>query len=174
MDHGTPPQHRRHILASENDDVADHLSFASGAYAWSVDIDSGELIESFDCFEWDENGEAVPLDNMFGGCAMAVMTDDAIYLANAFDELIRYRTFDAEPGRIDAGTLAHTRFSTGDGVVLSHLLSNDEWMPDHCGPIGQESCSRTTSPSLGLGRAAWKTPPTLPACQPSNGSFTIG
>ncbi|MDP6199325.1 MAG: presenilin family intramembrane aspartyl protease PSH [Candidatus Poseidonia sp.] len=109
--------------------AATHLSFASGAYAWSVDIDTGELLESYDCFEWDENGEAVPLDNMFGGCAMAVMTDDAVYLTNAFDEMLRYRTFEQSPGVL--GYEARWRipgFSTGDGAVLSQLLSNDQWM----------------------------------------------
>ena len=98
--------------------AADHLSFASGAYAWSVDIDTGELMESYDCFEWDENGEAVPLDNMFGGCALAVMTDDAVYLANAFDELLRYRTFEQSPGVL--GYEARWRipgFSTGETVL---------------------------------------------------------
>ena len=31
---------------------AEHLTFASGAYAWSVDIDSGELIESLPATRW--------------------------------------------------------------------------------------------------------------------------
>ena len=58
------------------------LTFASGAYAWSVDIETGDLVESYACYTWNE-GEAVPLDNMFGGCAIAVSVEDALYLANA-------------------------------------------------------------------------------------------
>ena len=133
--------------------ATDHLSFASGAYAWSVDIDTGELMESYHCFEWDENGEAVPLDNMFGGCALAVMTDDAVYLANAFDELLRYRTFEQSPGVL--GYEARWRipgFSTGDGAVLSQLLSNDQWMlvtPSQAAGILLEE--KTTAFGLGQG-----------------------
>ena len=54
-------------------------------------------MESYACYTWNE-GEAVPLDNMFGGCAIAVSVEDALYLANAFDELLRFRTLKAIPG----------------------------------------------------------------------------
>ena len=102
---------------------AEHLTFASGAYAWSVDIDSGELIESFACYMVD-NGEPVPLDNMFGGCAIAVSTEDAIYLANAFDELIRYRTFDESPGVLTQEDLA------GEGPDGPHPLADRAMKPE--------------------------------------------
>ena len=35
---------------------AERLTFATGAYAWSVDAATGELTESYACYEW-ENGE---------------------------------------------------------------------------------------------------------------------
>ena len=129
---------------------ADHLTFASGAYAWSVDITTGELTESYACYTVEE-GEAVPLDNMFGGCAIAVSTEGAIYLANAFDELIRYRTFEDTPGALtqEARWLI-PGFQTGDGVVKSHLLDGDEWSLT----TATQSASvllETTSPTLDLG-----------------------
>jgi presenilin-like A22 family membrane protease len=151
---------------------ADHLTFASGAYAWSVDIDSGELVESFACYTWD-NGEAVPLDNMFGGCAIAVSTGDAIYLANAFDELIRYRTFDESPGVLtQEARWRIPGFLTGDGVVKSHLLDADEWSLT----TAAQSASvllETTSPSLGLGLGGLNNATYLTQHMPAgNGSFT--
>ena len=151
---------------------AEHLTFASGAYAWSLDIDSGELIESFACYMWD-NGEPVPLDNMFGGCAIAVSTGDAIYLANAFDELIRYRTFDESPGVLtQEARWRIPGFLTGDGVVKSQLLDADEWSLT----TAAQSASvllETTSPSLGLGLGGLNNATYLTQHAPAaNGSFT--
>ena len=40
-------------------------------------------------------------DNMFGGCAIAVSTMDAMYLTNPFDELLRFKTFETDPGLLD-------------------------------------------------------------------------
>ena len=150
----------------------EHLTFASGAYAWSVDITTGELTESYACYAVEE-GEAVPLDNMFGGCAIAVSTDGAIYLANAFDELIRYRTFEDNPGVItqEARWLI-PGFRTGDGVVKSHLLDGDEWSLT----TATQSASvllESTSPSLDLGPGGTTNATYLTQHLPSDGgSFT--
>ena len=151
---------------------ADLLTFASGAYAWSVDITTGELTESYACFTVEE-GEAVPLDNMFGGCAIAVSTDGAIYLANAFDELIRYRTFEDTPGALtqEARWLI-PGFQTGDGVVKSHLLDGDEWSLT----TATQSASvllEATSPTLDLGPGGMNNATYLTQHVPvGDGSFT--
>ena len=151
---------------------SEHLTFASGAYAWSVDIASGELVESFACYTW-ENGEATPLDNMFGGCAIAVSTENAIYLANAFDELIRYRTFEDNPGVLtqEARWLI-PGFMTGDGVVKSHLLDGDEWSLTTAAQSASVLLERT-SPSLDLGPGGSSNATYLTQHVPAdNGSFT--
>ena len=149
-----------------------HLTFASGAYAWSVDIATGELTESYACYTMEE-GEAVPLDNMFGGCAIAVSTDDAMYLANAFDELIRYRTFEDNPGVLtQEARWRIPGFITGDGVIKSHLLDGDEWSLT----TAAQSASvllETNSPSLGLGLGGMNNATYLTQHVPvGNGSFT--
>ena len=149
-----------------------HLTFASGAYAQSVDIATGELIESYACYTMEE-GEAVPLDNMFGGCAIAISTDDAMYLANAFDELIRYRTFEENPGVLtQEARWRIPGFITGDGVIKSHLLDGDEWSLT----TAAQSASvllETNSPSLGLGLGGMNNATYLTQHVPvGNGSFT--
>ena len=106
----------------------DRLTFASGAYAWSVDPSTGELTESYACYEWEE-GEPTPLDNMFGGCAVAVSTGDAVYLANPFDELLRFQTFATDPGvLVPEGRWRIPGFTTAEGIVSSHLLEDDQWL----------------------------------------------
>ena len=65
---------------------------------------------------------------MFGGCAIAVSTEDAMYLTNPFDELLRFKTFETDPAFSylrDAGAfqiLSQRRSN------LSHLLGDDEWL----------------------------------------------
>ena len=129
---------------------ADRLTFATGAYAWSVDPETGDLIESYACYEW-ENDEPVPLANMFGGCAIAVSTGDVIFLANPFDELLRFQTFASNPGLlVPEGRWRIPGFLTADGVVSSQLLDDDEWL------LVTEAQAASvlledTSPALGLG-----------------------
>ena len=128
----------------------ERLTFATGAYAWSLDPQTGELTESYACYEW-ENDEPVPLDNMFGGCAIAVSTGDQIYLANPFDELLRFQTFASDPGVLmPEGRWRIPGFLTGDGVVSSQLLDDDQWLlvtEAQAAAVLLEE----TSPALGLG-----------------------
>ena len=128
----------------------DHLTFATGAYAWSVESATGELLESYACYTW-ENDEPVPLDNMFGGCAIAASSGDVMFLANPFDELLRFQTFASNPGVLaPEGRWRIPGFSTGDGVVSSQLLDDDQWLL----VTGAQAASiqlPETSPALDLG-----------------------
>jgi presenilin-like A22 family membrane protease len=129
---------------------ADRLTFATGAYAWSVNPATGELMESYACYKW-ENDEPVPLDNMYGGCAIAVSTGDEIYLANPFDELLRFQTFASNPGLlVSEGRWRIPGFQVGDGIVSSQLLDDDQWLL----VTGAQSATvllEETSPPLGVG-----------------------
>jgi presenilin-like A22 family membrane protease len=129
---------------------ADRLTFATGAYAWSVNPATGELMESYACYKW-ENDEPVPLDNMYGGCAIAVSTGDEIYLANPFDELLRFQTFASNPGLlVSEGRWRIPGFQVGDGIVSSQLLDDDQWLL----VTGSQSATvllEETSPPLGVG-----------------------
>jgi len=151
---------------------SDQLTFASGAYAWSVDINTGELTESYACYTW-QDGEPTPLANMIGGCAIAVSTEDAMYLANAYDDLIRYRTFEDSPGVLTQEARWHLPgFSTGKGVVKSVLLDSDEWFL----ATAAQSASvllETTSPPLDFGTGAATNATYLMEQVPvNNGTFT--
>ena len=64
---------------------------------------------------------------------------DAIYLANAFDELIRYRTFDESPGVMtQEARWRIPGFLTGDGVVRVTCWTQTSGH-DHCGPVSQRA-----------------------------------
>ena len=120
----------------------DMLTFASGDYAWSVDITTGELTESYACHTWVD-GEYRPLDNMYAGCVLAVSTTDAVYLINAYDEMVRFNTFEEFPGVLTyQARWAIPGFSTENTPVESHLLNEDEWLlvtPDLAASVLLES-----------------------------------
>ena len=128
----------------------DKFSFASGAYAWSVDATTGELLESYPCYEWVEDN-AEPLDNMYGGCVVSVIIQDSVYLANPFDEIIRFQTFDDYPGvMVQEARWAIPGFDIHEGVVHSEVLGLDQWVlvtgAQTAGILLEEM-----APNLGLG-----------------------
>lgn len=103
------------------------LTFASGYYAWTLDSTTGEVTESYACWENDSEGEVVAISNMIGGCALAVTTDEAMYLFNPFEEVERFRTFSQAPGVLGPEARWRTPgFNLADGAVLSTLLTEDQ------------------------------------------------
>ena len=129
------------------------LTFASGAYAWTVEPETGALVDSYQCYKFDEMGEAIPLDNMFGGCSIAIATGDSVYLVNPYDEMIRYQTFESNPGLlVQEARWRVPGFITGEGVVHSELLSEDQWLlvtPAQAAGVLLEEMSQNLD--LGLG-----------------------
>jgi len=126
------------------------LTFASGAYAWTVDASTGELLESYPCFEWIE-GEAEPLENMFGGCTLAISTLDSMYLVNPFDEMIRFATFDDDPTAFNQVAEWNLHgFGVRYGIVHSELLSDDHLVLVTASQAGSV-LMETVAPSLEMG-----------------------
>ncbi|MAJ02182.1 MAG: hypothetical protein CMA10_07250 [Euryarchaeota archaeon] len=105
----------------------DTLTFTSGAWVWTVDYETGNLVDSYACFVFDEEGNQQPRPEMYTGCALAVKTNEAMYLFNTASEVLRYNTFD-EPEY--AGILAfQARWSMShidfkDGIMHSQLLND--------------------------------------------------
>ena len=125
-----------HSFVGENSRVhmtvnGDMLTFANGAYAWTLSSVDGSVQSSYDCFvEGDEDGERLPLPNMLTGCSLAIQTDGStdgegsLYLVNNGDIMIRYATFDSSPGNLtQMGMWTLPSFGLGDEVFLqSHVL----------------------------------------------------
>ena len=51
----------------------------------------GTVVSTYDCFEFDDQGDAVPI--MEAGCILATEIEDALYIVDA-DRLHRYNTFE--------------------------------------------------------------------------------
>lgn len=122
------------------------LTFASGYYAWTLDSSNGDVTESYACWENDSEGIPVAISNMIGGCALAVTTNEAMYLFNPFEEVERFRTFSEAPGVLGSEARWRTPgFNLADGVILSTLLTDDQLAlvtPAHAGVLLLEETSQ--------------------------------
>ena len=122
------------------------LTFASGYYAWTLDASTGDVTESYACWEYDSEGVPVAISNMIGGCALAVTTDEAMYLFNPFEEVERFRTFSEAPGVLGSEARWRTPgFNLADGVIMSTLLTDDQLAlvtPAHSGVLLLEESSQ--------------------------------
>ena len=122
------------------------LTFASGYYAWTLDALTGDVTESYACWEYDSEGVPVAISNMIGGCALAVTTDEAMYLFNPFEEVERFRTFSEAPGVLGSEARWRTPgFNLADGVIMSTLLTDDQLAlvtPAHSGVLLLEESSQ--------------------------------
>ncbi|MDB3858384.1 presenilin family intramembrane aspartyl protease [Candidatus Poseidonia sp.] len=122
------------------------LTFASGYYAWTLDASTGDVTESYACWEYDSEGVPVAISNMIGGCALAVTTDEAMYLFNPFEEVERFRTFSEAPGVLGSEARWRTPgFNLAEGVIMSTLLTDDQLAlvtPAHSGVLLLEESSQ--------------------------------
>ena len=101
------------------------LTFTSGPWVWTVESLTGELIQSYACFENGEDGFEQPITSMITGCALAVKTDEAMYLFNTASEMIRYNTFDDYPGNLTFQARWDVPFiSFKDGILHAELLND--------------------------------------------------
>jgi presenilin-like A22 family membrane protease len=110
------------LRMATSDDV---LTFTSGPWVWTVDAQTGELIQSYACFEVDENGMEQPITSMITGCALAVKTSDAMYLFNTASEVIRFNTFEEYPGNLTYQAKWYVpSIDFKNGILHAELLSD--------------------------------------------------
>jgi presenilin-like A22 family membrane protease len=73
-----------------------HLTLTNGAWISSVDINTGELIETYACHS--EEGGQVTLGTDYSFCDMAVIVEGGVYTFSTGGDLVFYRTFEESPG----------------------------------------------------------------------------
>lgn len=73
-----------------------HITITNGAWISSVDINTGDLIETYACHV-EENGQ-VTLGTGDSFCDMAVIVEGGVYTFSTGGDLVFYRTFEESPG----------------------------------------------------------------------------
>ena len=68
------------------------VTINNGALIYTLSLSDGAVESSYSCFEFNSEGDAVPI--MEAGCILATKTEDALYIVDAADRLHRYNTFE--------------------------------------------------------------------------------
>ena len=68
------------------------VTINNGALIYTLSLSDGTVESTYNCFEFNSQGDAVPI--METGCILAAKTDDALYIVDGADRLHRYNTFD--------------------------------------------------------------------------------
>ena len=110
----------------------EYYSFTNQAYIWYVDAETGETVDEYNCHRYMENGDDEPyyepLGQMSGVCTLAFHADDAMYVVDEGNNLLRYNTFEASPGNLShQGTwMLPYGLETHMGVLYSELIDENK------------------------------------------------
>ena len=104
-----------------NDNLA---TFTNGAWIWTIDMDSGEKLNTYACHEIDVVNGVIPLSNMHTACSLAVLIDDSMYMTSTDDSLYYYKVFE-EQLVYQASWELPTNIGISDGVLYFEVISED-------------------------------------------------
>ena len=100
-------------------------TFTNGVWIWTIDIDTGEKLNTFACHTYLDE-QIVALPNMHTGCSLAVQIDDSMYLIANEDTMFHYKVFGEvlSPGPQATWALP-TNLGVGDGLLYAEAISED-------------------------------------------------
>ena len=100
------------------------VTINNGALIYTLSLSDGTVESSYSCFEFNSEGDAVPI--MEAGCILATKTEDALYIVDAADRLHRYNTFEESPGVMtkQATWQLPSEMKVVDALVEAELLDD--------------------------------------------------
>ena len=108
-----------------NDNIA---TFTNGVWIWTVDIDTGEKLNTYACHTYSDGLEPqlIALPNMHTGCSLAVQIDDSMYMVANEGTMFHYRVFGdvLSPGPQGVWALP-TNINVDGQVLYSEVISED-------------------------------------------------
>jgi len=110
----------------------EYFSFTNQGYIWYVDAETGELQNSYACHRYSEDGEGSSYLDFLGtlesACSLAFYADDAMYVINENNVLVRFNVFDETPGELfyQAGWNLPSELKTHYGVEYAELIDDDK------------------------------------------------
>ena len=73
----------------------DTITINNGALIQTLSLTDGTLLSTYECFEYDADGNIFPIVQF--GCILAVETSDSVYIVDGGEKLHRFATFDEAP-----------------------------------------------------------------------------
>ena len=109
-----------------------YYSFTNQGHIWYVDAATGEIQDSYDCHRYivdpvDNSSYLDFLGNLGSACSLAFYADDAMYVINEDNLLVRYNVFEESPGLLayQAGWELPMNLKTHFGVEYAELIAED-------------------------------------------------
>ena len=108
------------------------VAFTNQGYIWYADAETGELQESYACHRYvedaDGNSNLDFLGSLSGTCSLAFYADDAMYVIDENNLLVRFNVFDESPGELfyQAGWNLPSELKTHRGVEYAELIDDDK------------------------------------------------
>jgi presenilin-like A22 family membrane protease len=100
-------------------------TFTNGVWIWTIDIDSGEKLNTYACHEIDSIQGLIPLPNMHTACSLAVLIDDSMYVVSTDDSLFHYKVFEEQLMVYQAAWALPTNIGITEGVLYSEVISEN-------------------------------------------------
>ena len=73
----------------------DTITINNGALIQTLSLSDGTLLSTYECFEYDNDGNMFPRVQF--GCILAVETSDSVYIVDGGEKLHRFATFEEAP-----------------------------------------------------------------------------
>ena len=96
------------------------VTINNGALIYTLSLSDGTVESTYSCFEFNSEGDAVPI--MEAGCILATKTEDALYIVDAADRLHRYNTFENGVMTKQATWQLPSEMEVVDALVEAELL----------------------------------------------------
>ena len=96
------------------------VTINNGALIYTLSLSDGTIESAYSCFEFNSEGDAVPI--MEAGCILATKTEDALYIVDAADRLHRYNTFENGVMTKQATWQLPSEMKVVDALVEAELL----------------------------------------------------
>jgi len=96
------------------------VTINNGALIYTLSLSDGTVESTYSCFEFNSEGDAVPI--MEAGCILATKTEDALYIVDAADRLHRYNTFENGVMTKQATWQLPSEMKVIDALVEAELL----------------------------------------------------
>ncbi|MBT5593424.1 MAG: hypothetical protein HOJ55_06220 [Euryarchaeota archaeon] len=90
--HGTESYEFTKLVVATGPDT---ITINNGALIHTLSLTDGTLLSTYECFEYDLEGNILPIVQF--GCILAVETSDSVYIVDGGEKLHRFATFDETP-----------------------------------------------------------------------------
>jgi presenilin-like A22 family membrane protease len=90
--HGTESYEFAKLVVATGPDT---ITINNGALIHTLSLTDGTLLSTYECFEYDLEGNILPIVQF--GCILAVETSDSVYIVDGGEKLHRFATFDETP-----------------------------------------------------------------------------